>query len=167
MDEMTQYSIDQIVVHKREGLAKIVGIKTMGSQDYFMLHAKRGDGENIYVPVLSANEIIRPLMDKNEADKILKLMNDIILVFNPNTKQRRDDFKRRLNSGSIEDLVFLCKQLFSFKNDENLKSQIKLGQMDYLLLEHASNMLFDEFSISYNINRDLVEDFVFKRMKSL
>lgn len=161
------YSVGNIVVHKREGIAKIVGTKTMMDKDYFLLTLIRGVGETIYVPVESSDEIIRPVMSKESADKILKLMKDLHFEFNINTKQRRDDFKKRIVSGNIEDIVYLVRQLHDFKTSSSLPEKLKFGQMDFYLLEKARDYLFDELALAYEIDRLNVDLFIEDRIQSL
>ena len=167
MEENSQYKIGQIIVHKREGIAKIIDVKTIGEQKFFLVRTKNGEGDNIYIPLNKVNEIVRPLMNIKQADEILKFMNDLVLSYNPNTKKRRDDFKKRFNSGNIYDIVFLCKQLFSYKNNEALQAQIKFGPMDFLLLENAERILFDELCLCYQVDKNNILAFIKDRIQSL
>ena len=161
------YSIGEIVVHKREGLAKIVVDKTMMDKKYFLLTLLRGNGETIYVPFDSCDDIIRPVMSVENADNILRLMKNLSFEFNINTKQRRDDFKKRIVSGNIEDIVYLVRQLHDFNNSSSLPEKLKFGQMDFYLLEKARDYLFDELALAYNIERSLIDNFIENRISTL
>ena len=61
------FKISDSVIHCREGLSTIVGIKDMNGKDYFLVSVNHNSGETIYVPVDTASSIIRPLMSKQEA----------------------------------------------------------------------------------------------------
>ena len=127
------------------------------------MHTFRGDGENIYVPIDRAEKIIRPIMSQQEAEELIEYIKTIDIEFNTNTKQRRDAIKKRLLSGDIKDGAYLLKQLFFFKEQND--GSIKYGALDIDMLSFASNNLLDEFAISYNVDRDKIEEFIFNRIK--
>ena len=160
---MSNYKIGQQVIHCRDGLAVVVGSTNMADKDYYVVKTVRGSGENIYVPVDRADQIIRFLMSEKEADQLVAYIKTIPMEFNPNTKQRRDAIKKRLLSGDIKDGAYLLKQLFFFKEQND--GSIKYGALDIDMLSFASNNLLDEFAISYNVDRDKIEEFIFNKIK--
>ena len=162
------YKINDAVIHCREGLSTIVAMNNMNGKDYFLVSVNRSSGETIYVPVDTAENIIRPLMNKREADDLLKYIKKIKKDFNSNTKQRRDAYKKKLSSGDVKEIAYLYRQLYFYEKigGEN-NTEIKLGPVDLDMLGYAENMLMDEFSLSYNIPRSEVKDFIEKRMAKL
>ena len=154
---MSDFKIGQQVIHCRDGLAVVVGNTSMADKDYYIVKTVRGSGENIYVPVDRADQIIRFLMSAEEADKLIAYIKTIPLEFNPNTKQRRDAYKRRLASGSVEDIAYLYRQYYLYnKNPEN----VKLGPADVDMLEYATNILLDELALTYQVDREQVDKLV-------
>lgn len=160
---MNEYQIGQQVIHCRDGLAVVVGNTSMADKDYYIVKTVRGTGENIYVPVDRADQIIRFLMSVEEADKLVDFIKTIPMEFNPNTKQRRDAIKKRLLSGDIKDGAYLFKQLYFYKTLND--GSIKYGALDIDMLSFAANNLLDEFAISYKKNRDEIEAFIFDKIK--
>ena len=160
------FKINDSVIHCREGLSTIVSISNMNGKDYFLVSVNRNSGENIYVPVETAANIIRPLMSQKEADDLLKYIKKIKKEFNSNTKQRRDAYKKKLSSGDIKEIAYLYKQLYFYEKmggEEN--TEIKLGPVDIDMLSYAQNMLMDELALSYNIEREKIKAFVDKKVK--
>ena len=159
------FKINDSVIHCREGLSVIVGSKDMNGKEYFLVSVKHNSGETIYVPVDTASSIIRPLMNKKEADSLLSFIKKIKKEFNTNTKQRRDAYKRRLSSGDVKDIAYLYKQLYFYNliGGEN-NTEIKLGPVDIDMLSYAENMLLDELSITYSIPREEIKAFVEKKI---
>ena len=154
------YEINDKVVHSREGLSTIVNKTTMGGNEYFIIHADRGGGENIYVLVNNTNSLIRPIMNEKQAKELIEYMKKVQAEFISNTKQRRDQYKRRLLSGDVHDLAYLSRQLY-FYNYYNENGQlVKLGPTDIQMLKDAETILYDELSISFDIERDKVEKYV-------
>lgn len=160
--KMMIYEIGDKVIHCRNGVSTIVGTKEMGERQYFVIHALRGDNENIYVPMVGSGNIIRPIMSPDKADELLHSLVEIKKEFNPNTKQRRDAFKRRLGSGNVMDIAYLYRQKCLF---EQYPEDVKLGPSDIDMLEYASNMLLDELSLTYNLDRDKIEEYITPKIK--
>ncbi len=152
-----KYAVNENVVHCRNGVSIIVNVTEMGGREYFVIRALRGDNENIYVPVATSDNIIRPVMTVEEADIVLKELKDIHLEYNSNTKQRRDGYKKRLGSGDVKDIAFLFRQYELYKSNPG---NAKLGPSDLDMLSYASNIFLDELALSYNQDRDKIEEFV-------
>ena len=140
----------------------------MNGKDYFLVRSHQASAETIYVPVETAKNIIRPIMNEKEADAVLKYIKGIKKEFNSNTKQRRDAYKKRLSSGDVKEIAYLYRQLYFYEKlgGEN-NEEIKLGPVDIDMLTYAKNMLLDELSISYKVEREDVEEYIEKRMKKL
>lgn len=162
------FKINDSVIHCREGLSTIIAINNMNGKDYFLVRSNQASAETIYVPVETAKNIIRPIMNEKEADSVLKYIKGIKKEFNSNTKQRRDAYKKRLSSGDVKEIAYLYRQLYFYEKlgGEN-NEEIKLGPVDIDMLTYAKNMLLDELSLSYKVEREDVEEYIEKRMKKL
>ena len=162
------FKINDSVIHCRDGLSIIVGINNMNGKDYFLVRSNQSNAETIYVPVETASNIIRPIMNEKEADAVLKFIKGIKKDFNSNTKQRRDAYKRRLSSGDVKEIAYLYRQLYFYEKigGEN-NTEIKLGPVDIDMLSYAKNMLLDELSLSYDVPRNEVEIYIEKRISKI
>lgn len=156
------FEVNDKVIHAREGLSTIVNVVSMAGNDYFIVHADRGSGENIYVPVKNAATLMRPIMSKDEAMQVIEYMKTIGAEFISNTKQRRDQYKRRLLSGNVYDLAYLSRQLYFFYYYNENGQLVKLGPTDIQMLIDAEMILYDEFALSFNVPRNEVGQLVKK-----
>ena len=155
------FEINESVFHLREGVSKVITTTIINENEYFIVRADRGDGNNIYVPIKNANSIIRHLLTREEAERLFKILKNIHKDFNTNTKQRRDAFRRRLGSGLVEDIGYLFKQSVLYKlNPEG----VKLGPVDNEMLDYASMMFLDEMSLIFNLDRDKSEKIIFEKI---
>ena len=161
---MKEFSIGQQVIHLREGLSRIVDKKTMGEREFFVVDVYRGKGETIYVPVVGAESIIRDLLNVEEADELLRSLKGIEKEFNTNTKQRRDAYKRRLNSGSVYDMGYMYRQYYLYEQNPD---GVKLGPADIDMLEYATHYILDELRLVYNIDKESIREFLINRINSL
>lgn len=160
---MKEFVVGQKVIHLREGLSEIMEKKMMGDNEFFVVHIYRGNGETIYVPVKSASAIIREVLSIDEADIVLKELKDVEKEFNTNTKQRRDAYKRRLASGNIRDMAYMYRQLYLYKK---YPEGVKLGPADIDMLEYATHYILDEMSLTYNVDKDKIEEFVLQKIEN-
>ena len=158
------FEIGQKVIHCRDGLSTIVSTTKMGEKDYFIVQLAHGQEVKTYVPIEKADAVIRRIMNADEADFLLKDLKSLSMEFNPNTKQRRDAFKRRLSSGNVIDIAYMFQQNFLYKQEPE---SVKLGAMDIEMLEYASNMLLDELALTYDVNREDILKFVIDRQAKL
>ena len=156
------YQIGDKVIHCRNGVSAITGTKEMGGREYFIINAIRGDGENIYIPVIGHENIVRPIMSAEAADELLRGLVDVEKEFNPNTKQRRDAYKRRLGSGKVEDIAYLYRQMWLY---EKYPEDIKLGPSDVEMLQYATDILLDELALTYQVDREEVAKLVESKIK--
>ena len=131
----TDFKLNDLVMHCREGLSTIVDTKVMGENEYFLVKANRGSGETIYVPKNRTSAIIRHLMNEKEADELLKYAKTIEKDFNSNTKQRRDAFKRKLSSGDIKEIAYLAIQLFHYEQLSEEEREVRFGPVDLDMLQ--------------------------------
>ena len=156
------FKVNDRVVHCREGLATIVSDTVIGENEYFVVIADKGDRENIYVLKSRTENIIRPVMTKAEAEAVIEYMKTVEAGFISNTKQRRDLYKKKLLSGNVYDLAYLSRQLYFFYFYNEQGQVIKLGPTDLQMLKDAEAILFDEFALSFKIDREAVGQLVKK-----
>ncbi|MCR4879493.1 MAG: hypothetical protein K5906_00850 [Bacilli bacterium] len=151
-------------MHFREGLSFITEEKEMNGISYFIVEVVN-NGEKVYVPKEKADAIIRPLFDKKELDELLDFMKPIRPDYFNNTKQRRDVFKKKIGSGDIKDLAYLTMQLYYFNHPDEVDTPVKFGPADVDMLKYAARTMFDELALALNIDRDKVEEDIYKKMK--
>lgn len=159
-----KYSVGEKVIHRRNGVSVIFNIISLNEREYYIVRVLGGDGENIYVPLENEHNVIRPIMNKEEADELLKSLKDMKKEFNPNTKQRRDAYKKRLSSGNVEDVAYLYRQNYLYEVDP---SNVKLGPSDIDMLNQASKMLLNELRLTYDVDEDEIKEYVIKKIESL
>ena len=162
---MSTFNVGDTVMHFREGLSHITEIRRMNEKDYFIIRVVRDESEIIYVPVDTASAVIRHISTSEEADELVLFIRDIEPEYITNTKQRRDGFKRRLGSGNIRDLAFLARQLYFFTHPSEIAVPVKFGPADVEMLKYATTTMYDELAISYNVNRNEIEELFLSKIR--
>ena len=156
------FRVGDRVVHSREGLSTITGETLIAGNEYFVVRSDKGDKENIYVLKARTENIIRPVMNLEEAHQVIEYMKSVPAAFISNTKQRRDVYKKKLLSGDVKDLAYLSRQLYFFNLYNSQGQLVKLGPTDLQMLKDAESVLYDELAISFNVSRDKVGEEVSK-----
>ena len=159
------YKINDRVVHSREGLSTIKDITTIAGNEYFVVVSDKGDRENIYVLTSRTENIIRPIMSLEDAMKVVEFMKTVEPGFISNTKQRRDQYRKRLLSGNVYDLAYLSCQLYFFNYYNSIGQVVKLGPTDLQMLKDAENVLFDELALSLNVDRSEINHKIAELLK--
>lgn len=162
---MESFQINDLVMHFREGLSKIVQEKVMNEKDYFIIKVLRDESEVVYVPKDNASAVIRHISTREDAEELVKYIREIKPEYITNTKQRRDGFKRRLGSGNIRDLAFLTRQLYFFRHPEEVEVPVKFGPADVEMLKYAACTMYDELAITYDVDRNQIEEIFVKKIK--
>ncbi len=159
---MGAMNIGDLVIHCRDGLARISGETTVNDRHFYLVRIVRDESETIYVPVASAEQIIRPIMNKEQAEELIDYMNSIPLEYNKNTKQRRDLFKKKLASGDVKEIGYLFRQYYLYRKKPE---ETRIGPVDVDMLSYASNNLLDELALTYSLPRDQIQEFIASKMK--
>ena len=154
------FKVNEKVIHAREGLSTIVNITKMGDNEYYVIRSDHGGSENIYVLVNNTVHLIRPIMSLEEANQVIEFMKGVVAEFISNTKQRRDQYKKRLLSGNVRDLAYLARQLYFFNYYNSIGQVVKLGPTDVQMLKDAETILFDELAISFDKKRSEIDQYV-------
>ena len=155
-----EFKVGDKIIHSREGLSTIIGETTIAGNEYFVVHSDKGSKENIYVMKSRTQNIIRPVMNREQAMVVIELMKTVPAAFISNTKQRRDIYKKKLLSGDVNDLAYLSRQLFFFNYYNSIGQVVKLGPTDLQMLKDAESILYDELALSFNVDRTNVADTV-------
>ena len=156
------FNIGDRVVHAREGLSTITGETFISQNEYYVIRSDKGGNENIYVMKSRTDNIIRPVMNLEEAHQVIEYMKSVPAAFISNTKQRRDLYKKKLLSGDVKDLAYLSRQLYFFNLYNSQGQLVKLGPTDLQMLKDAESILYDELAISFSVDRELVAETVSK-----
>ena len=159
------YKVGDRVIHSREGLSTITSTTVIADNEYFVVVPDKGDHGNIYVLKSRTENIIRPIMSYDEAKKVVDYIKTVKAEFISNTKQRRDQYRRRLLSGNVYDLAYLSTQLYFFNYYNSHGQVVKLGPTDLQMLKDAEAILYDELAMSFNIDRNEVYNKITELLK--
>lgn len=151
--------VGKIMAHKSHGICKIVEVLQIGGLDYYKLVPSIDDTMSIFVPISKENELLREVLTKDQADELVSYMKTIDDEIVEDTKERRDAFHKKLLSGDLHDIAYLCRKLYLLKQSKG-DTHTKFCITDSTMFEKAHKLLFDELAVAYSIDRNHIEEYI-------
>lgn len=155
------FKINDYVVYKRD-VCRIIGIK---DEKYYTLRLIDDNTLKLSVPITNDFGYLRSIISKEEA---INLINDIVNVevINNNDRLIENTYKELIRSNKLLDLVKIIKTTY-LRNDNRLKNNKKISDKDNFYFDKAEKYLYNELSISLNMNYEEVKKYVFDTVSSI
>jgi CarD family transcriptional regulator len=158
-----KYKKGQEVVYPLQGVGKVVSIEERPFRAirllYYIIYLEVSD-MTVMVPVDKADELgIRPIVDKRESQKALKLISEDFEPIPADWKLRYQMNLDLLKKGSVLDIATVVRALYH-------RSKIKeLPILERKLYDNALRLLVDEISFSLDKAKDEVEALVMSKLE--
>lgn len=160
----TEYGIDQRIVYPSQGVGKIIDIKEKSFKEttvlYYTIYLDFSD-MTVMVPVDKAQELgIRPIVDKNEAERALDFIAEEYAPIPTDWKLRYQMNLDLLKKGSVMDIASVVRSLYH-------RSKIKeLPILERKLYDSALNLLQDEIAYSLGKSKEDIGELIRSRLES-
>ena len=155
------YNKGSLVVYKRD-VCKIVDMRTIHGQDYYVLSSTIDDSLKIDVPVLKEKELLRPLITKEELDKLIKEIK-FLPILDVEARILEDEYKKLLKDGTMESLVVIIKTTY-LRNKIRKENKKKLADNDQYYFNLAERYLYNEISYVLNVNYDDAKNYIIEKL---
>jgi len=158
-----RYKKGQEIVYPLQGVGQIKTIEERIFLNkkllYYIIYLEVSD-MTIMVPVDKADELgIRPIVDKRQANKALKLISEEYEPVPTDWKARYQNNLDLLKKGSVLDIATVVRALYH-------RSRIKeLPILERKLYDSALKLLVDEISFSLQKGKEEVEELVISKME--
>ena len=158
-----RYKKGQEIVYPLQGVGQIKTIEERVFRStkllYYIIYLEVSD-MTIMVPVDKADELgIRPIVDKRQANKALKLISEAYEPVPTDWKARYQNNLDLLKKGSVLDIATVVRALYH-------RSRIKeLPILERKLYDSALKLLVDEISFSLQKGKEEVEELVISKME--
>jgi CarD family transcriptional regulator len=157
-----RYKKGQEIVYPLQGVGQVVSIEERAFRNtkllYYIIYLEVSD-MTIMVPVDKADELgIRPIVDKKEANKALKLISEAYEPVPADWKLRYQTNLDLLKKGSVLDIATVVRALYH-------RSRVKeLPILERKLYDSALKLLVDEISFSLQKGKEEVEELVLSKL---
>lgn len=160
------YNVNDVVVYGNTGVCRVVDIGTPQfhgvdkKQSYYTLKPIFGDGV-IYCPVDNNRVFIRPIISKEEAEKVIAAIPSIKAeaYHNKSTQLLSEHYCEAINSHNCKELIELLMSIYQ-KKQSLLGQKRRLGQVDERYMKRAQSLLYGELAVALGIDKDNVEEYI-------
>lgn len=160
--------IGQVVVTKNSGVCEVLGKEEMsfsvGKREYFILKPifNEKNQTKIYIPI-DQNNLIRPIMEKEEVLKIIDKMPKMERIWFNDQKIRKVEFEKIYRSGDIYMICQMVRSLY-LHNEELKLAKHTLSMLDREYLNKLKEEIYQEFAIVLDIPYEKVEKYIEERI---
>lgn len=166
------YQVGQLVQYGGTGVCRVSEIKTQKFPDapdrlYYVMQPLYKPCV-ISVPVDSTKVFIRPIVSREEADRLICLIPTLNCpaVHCRASRELSERYEAMLKSHSCLCWIQLTISI-SAKKQAMLSQKRKFGSVDERFLKQAEDMLFGEFAAALEIPKDQVRGYIDAKLESL
>jgi CarD family transcriptional regulator len=152
------YRINDYLVFNKN-VCKVADIK----DNFYILMPVTDASLTIKIP--TTNETIRPIITKEELEKVIKKIPDIEII-ECSTHLIENEYKKLLKDGSYESLIKIIKTTF-LRNQKRLDANKKLGDKDSTYFHLAEKYLYSEFSIALGKTYEETKEYIENRVNAI
>ncbi|MDY2727589.1 MAG: CarD family transcriptional regulator [Candidatus Onthovivens sp.] len=163
---MSVVNREKLLIHKVHGLCEIIDQIEMGGNQYYKVRVVGEDGLTLYCPIDKKGELYRDLISKEQAVALFEYMKTIKDVKFDSSKQRRTQFKEMLFSGDPKNIAYILRVLYIYKRYKDDKNQT-LGLEDKKMFDYAENLMKDELSVVFNVDKSDIDQLISANLSDL
>ncbi|MCL2627234.1 MAG: CarD family transcriptional regulator [Oscillospiraceae bacterium] len=149
------FSIGDMIAHPMHGAGVIDSIEERkmngATRTYYILKMPAG-GMVVMIPTESSEQIgVRPIVDSNEADELMKSIRGIDAEMTSNWNRRYRENMQRIKSGDLLEVARVVKGLMT----RDVEKGLSTGERK--MLHSAKQIFISEIVLSKNITYEEVE----------
>ena len=154
---MTQFKVGDHAVYPGHGVGKINSIESkeiLGTIHMFYSVLILETGMKIMIPAANIKSVgLRPLISKEEAQKVVEILKDKNVKIDTQTWNRRyRDYMEKIKTGSVFEIAEVLRDLYVLKVDKELS----FGEKK--MLDTAKNLLLKELNLAPEVNNVVNSD---------
>ena len=157
------YSAGDYVVCGNKGVCRVESVSTLdisgADEDYYILKPVYSPGSTVYISLESADDKLRPVLTKKEANKLVKMMPGVPDIVVENDKQLEGEYKNCIRSNDAMELVKLIKTIYH-RREARFAAGRKETALDSKYFKMAGEYLYGELAISLDIPREAVPGYI-------
>jgi CarD family transcriptional regulator len=163
--EVTVFEKGEYVVCGNKGVCLVEDITTLNisgvdkAREYYILKPLYVSGSTVYVPVDAAEESMRKVLSKSEAEALIKEIPDIPMISIANDKLLEQEYRVCMKSNNCQELVKVIKTIYTRKQ-KRTEAGRKVTAVDAKYFRMAEDSLYGELAVALEIPKQEVESFI-------
>lgn len=139
-------------VCKVESIGPLQLSESSERKEYYTLAQVYSKGGLIYVPADSEKIVMRPIISKEEAKKLIEEIETLELILVSSERQREEVFKKALRTCDVREWGRVIKTIYT-RNQQRLAKGKKVTASDERCLHAAEENLYGELAVSLGIKK--------------
>ncbi len=162
----------EYIIYGTSGVCRIEDITTMNMASvprdklFYVLAPSSQKGGRIFTPVDNTKTLMRRILSKEEAMKLIHEIPEIEELWITNDKMREEQYKTCMRSGDCREWIRIIKTLYLRKQERNAQGK-KITATDEKYLRMAEDYLYSELEIPLEIPKSNMEAYISKQMEQL
>lgn len=162
----------EYIVYGTTGVCRVRDITAMSTDGsgkeklYYVLEPVGVSGSRIMTPVEGNKSILRPILSRDEAYRLIDGIQDVDQLWITDDKQRESKYKEALKTCDCREWIGIIKTLH-FRKKDRLARGKRLTEVDERYLKKAKENLYRELSIPLEIPAEEVETFIAERIEQV
>lgn len=155
----------EYVVCGNKGVCSVEDITTLDisgvdkKREYYILKPVYTAGSTVYIPVDTADESMRRVLNREEADRLISGIPNVPLLTITNDKLLEQEYRGCMKSNSCTELVKIIKTIY-LRKQKRLEAGRKITAVDAKYFRLAEDTLYGELAIALDIPRGDVEHYI-------
>lgn len=151
------FNVGDMAVYPVQGVTEILGIETIeiaGTKSRFYVLRRLDSEDTIRVPVANVKRVgLRSLVTADEIEDVMTVLTaEKIAIEEPNWNRRYRRYVEKIQSGSLEDVAQVLRDLHLTRSDK----QLSYGERR--VYEMAMDLLVQELSVAQEKEADVVRE---------
>lgn len=159
------------IVYGRTGICEVMDISTIDmdgvSRDklYYILSPRQGGGGRIFTPVDNSKVVMRKVISKEEAAKLVDQIPEIETLWIDNEKLRESRYKESMRTCDCTEWIKMIKTLY-LRRRQRIAQGKKITATDERYLKLAEGNLYAELSIALGVPEQDMESYITEHIES-
>ncbi len=171
-EECIMFEIGDYIIYGNHGVCEVQDIGTISlamvdrKKRYYTLRQVYKNEAVIYAPIDNPKTLMRYIMTKEEAEKLINEIPKLETVWIANEKEREIQYKSALKTCDCRELIRIIKTLYQRKL-ERIKDGKKVTVLDERYFKLAEEQLYSELAFVMDLERNKVEEYLTSRIVEL
>lgn len=162
----------EYVVYGSAGVCEVMEITPLDMKGvtknrlYYILSPHHQKDSKIFTPVDNNKTVMRAILTSEEAEELINGIPAIEELWVKDDKAREGRYRETMQSCDCKDWIKVIKTLY-LRKQERIAQGKKTTAMDDKYLKMAEDNLYSELSVSLNIPKEEMENYISERMAEL
>lgn len=155
----------EYVVSGGKGVCVVEDITTLNisgvdrEREYYILKPLYMAGSTVYVPVDTADDSMRRVLSREEADELIHEIPEIPLITISNDKLLEQEYRGCMRTNDCAEWIRIIKTIYQRKQ-KRLAAGRKVTAVDAKYFRMAEDSLYGELAVSLQMPRGEIEDYI-------